>query len=157
MSEPTLFSRFSNKNRLVEVALDCCTTHFTAFGTDLLEQGIEGREWFGKMIDHQIEKKEETFFLLNYAHSLDRGSEPKEDGSSFRSVVTEAGRKLLRRYDFKSDEEIFVYFSGIARMILYTTAYIVNGLWPNTEEIRDEVYTVSMGGLNSFLEKKVVS
>jgi Bacterial regulatory proteins, tetR family. len=157
VSEPTLFSRFPNKSSLIEASIARCANHFTAFGSDLIERGIYGREWLGKMIDHQIEKKEESIFLLNYAHSFDNGADPDHEGVSFRGVVTAAGKKLLRRYEFKNDEEIFVCFSGISRMILYTVAYIVNGVWPDTEDVRDAVYTLSMGGLNSFLEKKVVS
>lgn len=155
VSEPTLFSRFVNKNALIDAAISRCADHFTAYGSELLESGIVGRAWMGKMIDHQIDKKEESIFLLNYTHSIDRGPHPEEATVSFRVVVTEAGRKLLPHNEFKNDEELFICFSSISRMILYAVAYIVSGVWPNNEEVRDAAYALSVGGLNSFLEKKV--
>jgi AcrR family transcriptional regulator len=152
VSEPTLFSRFPSKDSLVDAASEECTIRFAAYAKKLIDDGLTGKKWVCKMIDHQLEKKEESIFLLNYAHAIDHGPNPQEAEINYYKLILNIGSQIMCNYRFKCEEDLFICSSSIIRTILYAVAYILNGVWPNNDDVRENICHIIRGGINSFLK-----
>jgi AcrR family transcriptional regulator len=155
VSEPTLFSRFPTKDDLVDAASSECMRRFTEYACTLVDAKVSLKEFISKMIDHQLEKKEESVYLLNYAHAVDHGPNPDEYAINFRKMITYSAEKVLRSYTFNSDEERFIAYSALARAIIYCVVYILDGVWPNNEVSRENTYHIVAGGINGYMKEKV--
>lgn len=155
VSEPTLFSCFPTKDDLVDAASEECMRRFTEYACGLIDEKVSLQEFIYKMIDHQLEKKQESIYLLNYAHAVDHGPNPDEYAINFRKMITRSAERVLKDYSFSSDEERFIAYSALARAIVYCVAYIIDGVWPNNEVSRENTYHIVAGGINGYLKEKV--
>lgn len=156
ISEPTLFSRFPTKDLLMDAATLQCVQNMTVYARSLLILNPTYEEFIDKMVSHQIDRREETIYLLNYAHTVDHGLNPEESPTSYRKIITDNARDVMVYFSFKDDIELFLAAGSLFRQLLFTALYIINGIWPNTKEVRHNLATITYHGAQAYFAGKAV-
>lgn len=152
VSEPTLFARFPSKDDLIAAASESCAAFFALYAASLREAGLKGEPFVAKILDYAIKNREKTVFLLNYAHCLPSSGFPETDGRSFRSLILKTAPSFLPSYASLSPDELFIAFTSYARTLVFAAAYILNGVWPDNEEVRDSTCRYLLDGANGYLK-----